>query len=196
MYVDTAHNSPSTAYANVYRGLLVVALKFQAYVQEWGVDARRKSSFLYSQSHFEIDALEPGADRALALKNDRQRAAGCCIPVVGDCQPGAVCQSARARGRDDVEAELGHLVRSPDCQDDLFDPLSLTFRCATRLGLHAFHRVLSRRPAVYSPLLKTLARDLRGPMYGGARVHLQKVVGHASTAFADRGNGERKARMS
>lgn len=68
MYVDTAHNSPSTAYANVYRGLLVVALKFQAYVQEWGVDARRKSSFLYSQSRFKINALEPGADRALALK--------------------------------------------------------------------------------------------------------------------------------
>ena len=58
MYVDTAHNSPSTAYANVYRGLLVVALKFQAYVQEWGVDARRKSNFLYSQFCFALTGLE------------------------------------------------------------------------------------------------------------------------------------------
>lgn len=48
MYLDTAHNTPATAYGNVYRGLLVVALKFQAYVQEWGVDPRKKSAFLYS----------------------------------------------------------------------------------------------------------------------------------------------------
>jgi hypothetical protein len=74
-------------------------------------------------------------------------------------------------------------------------PVLADILLCNRLGLHAFHRVLSRRPAVYSPLLKALARDLRGSMYGGARVHLQKVVGHASTAFADRGNGERKARM-
>lgn len=47
MYVDTAHNSLATAYGNLYRSLLVVALKFQAYVQEWGIDARRKSAFLY-----------------------------------------------------------------------------------------------------------------------------------------------------
>ncbi|KAG0659712.1 hypothetical protein C6P46_005071 [Rhodotorula mucilaginosa] len=149
MYVDTAHNSPSTAYANVYRGLLVVALKFQAYVQEWGIDARRKSSFLYNN-----------------------------VQQVVAFQWSAIVNQARSVKARALGAEM-----------------TLRRNWVIWLGLHAFHRVLSRRPAVYSPLLKALARDLRGSMYGGARVHLQKVVGHASTAFADRGNGERKARM-
>ncbi|GAA5826431.1 hypothetical protein JCM11251_002363 [Rhodosporidiobolus azoricus] len=48
LYSDTSYNSPTTAYTNVYRGMLVVALKFQAYVGEWGVDSRRKSAFLYA----------------------------------------------------------------------------------------------------------------------------------------------------
>ncbi|GAA5851509.1 hypothetical protein JCM8547_001116 [Rhodosporidiobolus lusitaniae] len=46
LYSDTSYNSPSTAYANVYRGMLVVALKFQAYVQEWEIDAKAKSAWL------------------------------------------------------------------------------------------------------------------------------------------------------
>lgn len=48
MYTDTSHNSLSTVYINIYRSMLVVALKFQAYVQEWGTDPRRKTGFLYS----------------------------------------------------------------------------------------------------------------------------------------------------
>ncbi|BGP25246.1 Telomerase reverse transcriptase [Rhodotorula toruloides] len=47
MYTDTSHNSPSTVYTNIYRSMLVVALKFQAYVQGWGMDPRRKTGFLY-----------------------------------------------------------------------------------------------------------------------------------------------------
>ncbi|GAA6042852.1 hypothetical protein JCM8097_007190 [Rhodosporidiobolus ruineniae] len=46
LYSDTTYNSSTTAYTNIYRAMLVVALKFQAYVQEWGVDARAKSGFL------------------------------------------------------------------------------------------------------------------------------------------------------
>lgn len=48
MYTDTSHNSLATVYTNIYRSMLVVALKFQAYVQEWGTDPRRKTGFLYS----------------------------------------------------------------------------------------------------------------------------------------------------
>ncbi|GAA5915420.1 hypothetical protein JCM6882_001418 [Rhodosporidiobolus microsporus] len=48
LYSDTSYNSPSTAYTNVYRGMLIVALKFQAYVGEWGVDSRRKTEFLWT----------------------------------------------------------------------------------------------------------------------------------------------------
>ncbi|GAA5971226.1 hypothetical protein JCM11641_004195 [Rhodosporidiobolus odoratus] len=46
LYSDTSYNSPSTAYGNVYRAMLVVALKFQAYAQEWGLDPRQKADFL------------------------------------------------------------------------------------------------------------------------------------------------------
>lgn len=62
-----------------------------------------------------------------------------------------------------------------------------------RLGLHAFHRVLSRRPGLYGAIATKLQRELRAPKYGGARVHLQKVIAADSTAFADRANGDRKA---
>ncbi|GAA6058467.1 hypothetical protein JCM3770_002740 [Rhodotorula araucariae] len=47
LYIDTTHNAPATVYSNVYRAMLVVALKFQAYVQEWGIDPRRKVGFLH-----------------------------------------------------------------------------------------------------------------------------------------------------
>lgn len=72
---------------------------------------------------------------------------------------------------------------------DLTSSLSAT----DRLGLHAFRRVLSRRPALYSTITSLLVRELRNGQYGAAQVHLQKVVNHKSTAFADRGNGGRKA---
>jgi len=48
MYTDTSHNSLATAYSNVYRAMLVVALKFEAYLHQWGMDPRRKVGFLYS----------------------------------------------------------------------------------------------------------------------------------------------------
>lgn len=117
--------------------------------------------------------------------------------MVRDREPIAVCQGARTRGRDDTEAQLGDLVRRGGVDASIAVSVRADTLCLVhRLGLHAFHRILSRRPTVYSPLLTMLTRDLRGPTYGGARVHLQKVVGHTSTTFADRGNGERKARMS
>ncbi|GAA5844734.1 hypothetical protein JCM9279_002901 [Rhodotorula babjevae] len=47
LYTDTSHNSLATAYSNVYRAMLVVALKFRAYVHEWGIEPRRKVAFLF-----------------------------------------------------------------------------------------------------------------------------------------------------
>ncbi|GAA5958254.1 hypothetical protein JCM10213_002618 [Rhodosporidiobolus nylandii] len=46
LFCDTSYNSQSTAHANVYRAMLVVALKFQAYVQEWGVEPKERDVFL------------------------------------------------------------------------------------------------------------------------------------------------------
>jgi hypothetical protein len=54
LYSDTSYNSPTTAYSNVYRGMIVVALKFQAYVQEWGVDAKKSTAYLLSPSDLVI----------------------------------------------------------------------------------------------------------------------------------------------
>ncbi|BGP56240.1 hypothetical protein JCM8202_005757 [Rhodotorula sphaerocarpa] len=147
MYLDTAHNTPATAYGNVYRGLLVVALKFQAYVQEWGVDPRKKSAFLYNI-----------LQQILAF------------------QWSAIVNQSRSFKAQTLHSEMG-LKRS----------------WVAWLGLHAFRRVLSRRPALYSTITSLLVRELRNGQYGAAQVHLQKVVNHKSTAFADRGNGGRKA---
>lgn len=67
MYTDTSHNSPATVYGNVYRAMLVVALKLQAYVQQWGIEPRRKVAFLYST--LKLADSSSSADRA----RDKQR---------------------------------------------------------------------------------------------------------------------------
>ncbi|KAK4334926.1 Telomerase reverse transcriptase [Rhodotorula toruloides] len=148
MYTDTSHNSLSTVYINIYRSMLVVALKFQAYVQEWGTDPRRKTGFLYK-----------------------------IIQQVVNFQWADVVSKSRSRKAQALKVELG-LKR-------------LWF---VWLGYHAFHRVLSRRPSVYSSLLTLLSRDVRGSAYTSARLHLAKVVAKGENGWADRGNAERKAR--
>ncbi|GAA6017946.1 hypothetical protein JCM10207_002715 [Rhodosporidiobolus poonsookiae] len=67
MYSDTSYNSSATAFINAYRSMLVVALKFQAYVQEWGIDPRRKSAFL-------LKALQRTVSAAYASLMHRSRA--------------------------------------------------------------------------------------------------------------------------
>ncbi|GAA5865197.1 hypothetical protein JCM1840_003940 [Sporobolomyces johnsonii] len=47
MYTDTSYNSLSTVYSNIYQAMLVVALKFQVYVQEWGWDLRHRMGFFW-----------------------------------------------------------------------------------------------------------------------------------------------------
>ncbi|GAA5959406.1 hypothetical protein JCM21900_006848 [Sporobolomyces salmonicolor] len=47
MYTDTSYNSLSTVYSNIYQAMLVVALKFQVYVQEWSWDLRHRLGFFW-----------------------------------------------------------------------------------------------------------------------------------------------------
>ncbi|GAA5871307.1 hypothetical protein JCM16303_000711 [Sporobolomyces ruberrimus] len=48
MYTDTTFNSLSTVYSNIYQALLIVALKYRAYIQEWCGSLRGKVSFFWS----------------------------------------------------------------------------------------------------------------------------------------------------
>ncbi|BGP32724.1 Telomerase reverse transcriptase [Rhodotorula toruloides] len=148
MYTDTSHNSLSTVYTNIYRSMLVVALKFQAYVQEWGTDPRRKTGFLYKV-----------------------------IQQVVNFQWADVVSKSRSRKAQVLKVELG-----------------LKRLWVVWLGYHAFHRVLSRRPSVYSSLLTLLLHGVRGSAYSAARLHLTKVIAKGENGWADRGNAERKAR--
>ena len=52
MYTDTNFNSSNTVYSNIYQAMLVVALKFRAYVQEWSGSLRGKVTFFWSTSAF------------------------------------------------------------------------------------------------------------------------------------------------
>jgi len=52
MYTDTNFNSANTVYSNIYQAMLVVALKFRAYVQEWSGSLRGKVTFFWSTSAF------------------------------------------------------------------------------------------------------------------------------------------------
>ena len=52
MYTDTNFNSANTVYSNIYQAMLVVALKFRAYVQEWSGSLRGKVTFFWSTSVF------------------------------------------------------------------------------------------------------------------------------------------------
>ncbi|KAK4054671.1 Telomerase reverse transcriptase [Microbotryomycetes sp. JL221] len=51
IYNDTTHNSIMTVYTNTYQALLIVALKFQAYVQLWGADPRKQPKFFQNVIH-------------------------------------------------------------------------------------------------------------------------------------------------
>ncbi|BGP40727.1 Telomerase reverse transcriptase [Rhodotorula kratochvilovae] len=148
LYTDTTHNSLATVYSNIYRAMLVVALKFQAYVQEWGVDPRRKIGFLYKV-----------------------------IRQVVNFQWAAAVNQSRSRKARTLGVEFA--LKRP---------------WVIWLSYHAFHRVFAHRPAAYAPLRDLLSKEVRSPGLKGASVHLRKVVASEGNGFADRVNGEKRAR--
>lgn len=54
-----------------------------------------------------------------------------------------------------------------------------------RLGMHAFHRVLTRKPTAYGALLPHLARELRRPAAVVMAHRLRKVVGAPGNEFIE-----------
>lgn len=58
-----------------------------------------------------------------------------------------------------------------------------TYQIVRRLGTHAFHRVLRRKPTLYSALLPRLARDARSACYSVPAKHLRKVVDAEENQF-------------
>jgi hypothetical protein len=60
IYTDTSHNSRNVVYLNMYQAMLVVALKFQAYVAEWGADPRKRPDYFFR----EFEREGPGVGQA------------------------------------------------------------------------------------------------------------------------------------
>ncbi|GJN91088.1 hypothetical protein Rhopal_004105-T1 [Rhodotorula paludigena] len=150
MYTDTSHNSPATVYGNVYRAMLVVALKLQAYVQQWGIEPLRKVAFLYKV-----------------------------INQVINYEWSALVNQSRSRKARKLGVEF-----------------SLKRSWVVWLCWHAFRRVLSRRPAVYAPLLDLVGKEVGHPALRSAKMHLGKIVTGDDMAFADRANGDKRARRA
>lgn len=65
----------------------------------------------------------------------------------------------------------------------------------SRLGYHAFHRVLSRKPAVYAVVLYSLAEELRKPMGKSMSEQLSKVVKAEGNSFVEKASVRKDRRF-
>ncbi|KAM0789504.1 hypothetical protein ACM66B_000323 [Microbotryomycetes sp. NB124-2] len=141
MYNDTTHNTTMTVYRTTYQILLVLALKFQAYVKVWGADPRKQPVFFTNTLRQLVRFHYSVVQSRVTAKQAR------CI--------GAKCDVKR--------------------------PFILW------LGLHAFHRVLSRKPAVWSSVLHQVSQEMKGLVerVPGMTRKLSPVVASRSNDFVD-----------
>ncbi|GAA5952834.1 hypothetical protein JCM3765_002979 [Sporobolomyces pararoseus] len=140
MYTDTNFNSKSTVYLNIYQAMLVVALKYQAYVQEWCGSLKGKVTFLWN-------ALQK------IVKNEYSTL------------------FAQSRSRKAITLSASFEL----------DRLHVIW-----LGFHAFHRVLSRHSATFSPLVRLLLVEIKTPRVRRHLPTLKKIVDDESNRFVDK----------
>ena len=50
IYCDTTHNSTFTVYLNIYQTLLLVALKYHAYIRSWKPDPKTRAEYFLRSS--------------------------------------------------------------------------------------------------------------------------------------------------
>ncbi|GAA5841755.1 hypothetical protein JCM5353_007420 [Sporobolomyces roseus] len=140
MYTDTNFNSSNTVYSNIYQAMLVVALKFRAYVQEWSGGLKGKVVFFWNALQkivkYEYSAL---------VRQSRGR------------------KAARLSATFDLERT--HVLW---------------------LGYHAFHRVLSRQPSTFSPLVRLLLAEIKTSKSRNLPVELRKIVKDDKNRFLDK----------
>ncbi|GAA5910442.1 telomerase reverse transcriptase [Sporobolomyces salmoneus] len=141
MYTDTNFNSTTTVYENIYQAMLVVALKYRAYVQEWCGSLKGKTVFFWNV-----------------------------IQKVVKYEHSALFRQGTSRKAAKLDAafnlERTHVIW---------------------LGYHAFHRVLSRRPAAFSPLIRLLLAEIKTPLVRGHLPTLKKIVKDEKNGFVDQG---------
>ncbi|CEQ41347.1 SPOSA6832_03072 [Sporobolomyces salmonicolor] len=169
MYTDTSYNSLSTVYSNIYQAMLVVALKFQVYVQEWSWDLRHRLGFFWRELRLSL------------LQSVRANPRYC-------HSIGAIQQIVRFK-----YTALTHQASSRKARK-LQVALGIKRSWVAWLGYHAFHRVLSRRPSSSAPLLDLLANEVRSSAMRHSLPHLRKIVEAEGTVFAEKTNALRKVR--
>ncbi|GAA6062681.1 hypothetical protein JCM10212_002504 [Sporobolomyces blumeae] len=135
MYTDTSYNSLDTVYANIYESMLVVALKFEAYVRAWSSKVKGRAAFYWST-----------------------------VKKIVEYEYSAVRYQSRKR------AAASTALAKPS---------------VLWLGYHAFHRVVSRNPAKFSPLVRHLTPELRRLRVPSAdKALLKKATGAANQGEA------------
>lgn len=174
IYNDTSHNSSHSVYLNIYQSFLIVALKFHAYIKEWGADPRRRPAFFLGQYRSRFLPYT-----VLTVLRRRHRAGH---PVLARRDPESCthesCSTARRRMQSPTR--LDYLVCIP------FASFACPLTPHRRLGHHAFNRVLRKTPVLYGGILKSLAREVQDPAMSKIRSRLTKVVHAASNEFVER----------
>ncbi|GAA5934697.1 telomerase reverse transcriptase [Sporobolomyces koalae] len=142
MYTDTNYNSSATVYLNIYQAMLVVALKFSAYVQEWTGTIKGRVAFFWKA----VQKIVKYEYAALLRHGQSRRAAKLSATL---------------------ELERSHVIW---------------------LGYHAFHRVLSRQKASYSPLLRLLLLEVKSSKARKILPVLEEIVNNSKNGFVSESN--------
>lgn len=132
-----------------------MALKFRAYIREWGVNPGKRAMFFIGK---------------LILTSFLQ------FVLIGNLSPGVirriqsfVCSTIKSRLQTKVALKLEAQTQ-------------MKRSCINWLGAHAFYEVLGRKPGVFGPILKYLKNEVRlGRVKGGSR--LGKVIDTSINAF-------------
>jgi len=64
--------------------------------------------------------------------------------------------------------------------------ISIHLFSGRRLGYHAFHRVLSRQPSTFSPLVRLLLAEIKTSKSRNLPVELRKIVKDEKNRFLDK----------
>ncbi|KAJ7761910.1 hypothetical protein DFH07DRAFT_413246 [Mycena maculata] len=136
IFNDIDLNTQHAVYLNIYQNFLLSALKMNGYIRDWGLDTKKHAPFLRDT----VEQMIIYASAAIRNKASTQF-------------------SKTHGGRSDVQK-----TAVTWCVSRLHVVLRKSLRGFRRLGLHAFHTVLSRKPARYSSLLKDLQAYLGKPL--------------------------------
>lgn len=168
IYNDVELNSKDAVYLNLYQNYAVLAMKMHYYLREWGLDLSKSHAFVMSRSlqllHGHMKA------HVCANRNDSADHTLLLLIRMHQVRPQTSPHPWRTAGGPAVGSDLVSDVTGVSESSTLNDPT------ARRLGVHAFHTVLSRKPQAYTGILKTLRFELALPKYRRYKKRFRDVI--------------------